>query len=51
VYLISSQDYALFQELLERQEDQADIRLADEQMSDPDQVRVGFESFFEELGV
>ncbi len=51
VYLISAQDYALFQQLMELHEDQADIRLADERMSDPNQERVGFENFFEELGV
>jgi prevent-host-death family protein len=51
VYLISSQDYDLFQQLLELHEDRADIQLADERMSNPEQERVSFETFFEELGI
>lgn len=49
VYMISAQDYELFQQLLQQKEDKEDIEIAESRMNDPLQERVGFEEFFSDL--
>ena len=48
VYLISAQDYELFQQLLQQTEDTEDIKIAESRMKDP-QETVGFDEFFADL--
>lgn len=49
VYMISSQDYELFQQLLKQAEDKEDIAISDLRMNDPQQETVGFDDFFADL--
>ena len=48
VYMISAQDYELFQQLLQQTEDTEDIKIAESRMKDP-QETVGFDKFFADL--
>ena len=48
VYLISAQDYELFQQLLQQTEDTEDIKIAESRIKDP-QETVGFDDFFADL--
>ena len=47
VYLISAQDYELFQQLLQQTEDTEDIKIAESRMNDPQET--GFDEFFADL--
>lgn len=49
VYLISQQDYELFQQLLQTLEDKQDIELADARTVDPQQDLIAFDRFFATL--
>ncbi|MEM7590130.1 MAG: type II toxin-antitoxin system Phd/YefM family antitoxin [Cyanobacteria bacterium P01_A01_bin.83] len=49
VYLISAQDYELFQQLLQKVEDREDLDVAESRMNDPQQETVGFDEFFSDL--
>jgi prevent-host-death family protein len=49
VYLISSQDYELFQKLLQQAEDKTDLELAESRMDDPQQETISFDDFFADL--
>ena len=49
VYLISQQDYQLFQQLLQKLEDKQDIDLADARTVDPQQELIEFDRFFATL--
>ena len=48
VYLISAQDYELFQQLLQQTEDAEDMKIAESRIKDP-QETVGFNDFFADL--
>ena len=48
VYLISAQDYELFQQLLQQTEDIEDVKIAESRIKDP-QETVGFDDFFADL--
>ena len=48
VYLISAQDYELFQQLLQQTEDTEDIKIAESRIEDP-QETIGFDDFFADL--
>ena len=48
VYMISAQDYELFQQLLQQTEDTEDIKIAESRIKDP-QETVGFDDFFADL--
>jgi prevent-host-death family protein len=49
VYMISAQDYELFQQLLEQAEDQSDLEVAESRMNDPKQETISFDDFFADL--
>ncbi|MDJ0904345.1 MAG: type II toxin-antitoxin system Phd/YefM family antitoxin [Xenococcus sp. MO_188.B8] len=49
VYLISAQDYELFQQLVKEAEDKEDIAIAESRMNDPQQETVDFDEFFADL--
>ncbi len=49
VYMISAQDYELFQQLLQQAEDKEDIAIAESRMKDTQQEIVGFDEFFADL--
>jgi prevent-host-death family protein len=49
VYMISAQDYELFQRLLQQAEDKQDIELAESRMKDPQQETISFDEFFADL--
>lgn len=49
VYLISQQDYELFQHLLQTLEDKQDIELADARTEDSQQELIEFDRFFATL--
>lgn len=49
VYMISAQDYELFQQLLEQAEDQSDLEVAESRMNDPRQETISFDDFFADL--
>ncbi len=49
VYLISAQDYELFQKLLQQSEDKEDLEIAESRIKDPQQEIVDFKNFFSEL--
>lgn len=49
VYMISAQDYELFQQLLQKVEDREDLDVAESRMNDPQQETVGFDEFFRDL--
>lgn len=51
VYLIPAKDYQLLQELLQKTEDELDLKIAEERMADPHQEQVPFDQFFSELGM
>lgn len=51
VYLISAQDYQLFQQLLQETEDRMDLESAESRMNDPQQQTVDFDDFFDDLEV
>lgn len=49
VYLISTQDYEIFQQLLEQAEDKSDIEIAESRMNDLQQETVSFDEFFADI--
>lgn len=49
VYLISQQDYQLFQRLVQKLEDKQDIELADARTAERQQDLIEFDRFFETL--
>jgi prevent-host-death family protein len=49
VYMISAQDYELFQRLLQQAEDKIDLEIAESRMNDPQHDPVGFDEFFADL--
>ena len=48
VYMISAQDYELFQQLLQQTEDTEDIKIAESRIKDP-QETISFDKFFADL--
>jgi len=48
-YMISAQDYWLFQQLLQQTEDKTDLEKAESRMNDPQQNTIGFDEFFIDL--
>ncbi|MBL1210084.1 type II toxin-antitoxin system Phd/YefM family antitoxin [Geminocystis sp. GBBB08] len=51
VYLIPAEDYQLLEELRELEQEKIDLDIANERINDPNQKRVSFEQFFDELGI
>lgn len=49
VYMISAQDYELFQQLMQQAEDKEDIAIAESRMNDSQQETVDFDEFFADL--
>ncbi|MEM9271543.1 MAG: type II toxin-antitoxin system Phd/YefM family antitoxin [Cyanobacteria bacterium P01_F01_bin.143] len=49
VYMISAQDYQLFQQLLQQTEDKIDLEEAESRINDPQQNTIGFDEFFTDL--
>ncbi len=49
VYMISAQDYELFQQLMQQAEDKEDIAIAESRMNDSQQETVDFDKFFADL--
>lgn len=49
VYLISAEDYELFQQLLREAEDKIDLKIAESRMNDPQQKTVSFDDFFNNI--
>lgn len=49
VYLVSAEDYMLFQKLLQEAEDRIDLETAEYRMNDPQQKTVSFDDFFNNI--
>ncbi len=49
VYMISAEDYQLFQQLLQQAEDKIDLQEAESRINDPQQERIDFDEFFTDL--
>ncbi|MEA5511101.1 type II toxin-antitoxin system Phd/YefM family antitoxin [Crocosphaera sp. UHCC 0190] len=51
VYMIPAKDYELFIKLVEQAEDKIDLEEAEKRMNNPEEERLTFEQFFNELEV
>ena len=51
VYMISAQDYQLFQQLLQQTEDRIDLEEAESRMNDTQKNTIDFDEFFYEFDV